>query len=89
MTGVAAAAGVAFINAFANVAGLAVTPLIGVVKDATGSFDAPLLVIAGAMLLGAVVAVVAGRFTTPGRLAAETSEATGADAAPVAVRSEG
>ncbi|MFI8951394.1 hypothetical protein ACIGO6_33390 [Streptomyces sp. NPDC053750] len=37
MIGVAAAAGVAFFNAFANTAGLAVTPLIGTVKDATGS----------------------------------------------------
>ncbi|WP_405751902.1 MFS transporter [Streptomyces sp. NBC_01411] len=89
MTGVAAAAGVAFINAFANVAGLAVTPLIGVIKDATGSFDAPLLVIAGAMLLGAVVAIVSGRFTAPGRLAAETAKTTGDGAAPVAVRPEG
>ncbi|MFF3494821.1 MFS transporter [Streptomyces sp. NPDC002795] len=73
MSGIAAAAGVAFINAFANVAGLAVTPLIGVIEEATGSFDAPLLVIAAAMLLAAAVALLAGRYTTPGRLAAETA----------------
>ncbi|MGP3935272.1 MFS transporter [Nonomuraea sp. KM88] len=73
MTGVAAAAGVALINSVANIAGLAVTPLIGVIKEATGSFDAPLLVIAGAMFLGAVVAMASAPFTAPGRLAAETA----------------
>lgn len=60
----------------ANIAGLAVTPLIGVVREASGSFDAPLLVIAAAMFLGAVVAMVSERFTTPGRLASETTTIT-------------
>lgn len=68
-TGVAAAAGVALINSLANLAGLGVTPLIGKVKDATGGFSASLLIIAGAMLLAAVVALVSRRFTEPGRLA--------------------
>ena len=68
-TGVAAAAGVALINSVANIAGLAVTPLIGRVKDATGGFSASLLIIAGAMILAAVVALASRRFTEPGRLA--------------------
>lgn len=70
-TGVAAAAGVALINALANVAGLTVTPLIGKVKDVTGGFSVSLLIIAAAMIAAAVVALVSRRFTSPGRLAAQ------------------
>ncbi len=68
-TGVAAAAGVALINALANIAGLTVTPLIGEVKDATGGFSVSLLIIAVAMIAAAVVAMISRRFTSPGRLA--------------------
>lgn len=73
-TGVAAAAGVALINALANVAGLTVTPLIGKVRDATGGFSASLLIIAAAMIAAAVVALVSRRFTAPGRLGAQVQE---------------
>lgn len=68
-TGVAAAAGVALINSVANIAGIAVTPLIGKVKDLTGGFSVSLLIIAAAMLLAAAVALVSRRFTSPGHLA--------------------
>lgn len=72
MTGVAAAAGVALINSMANVVGVGVPPLIGRIHDATGSFTAPLLLIAAAQLLGALVALAAARSTRPGTLAPET-----------------
>ncbi|MGI3785831.1 MAG: MFS transporter [Janthinobacterium lividum] len=76
-TGVAAAAGVALINAIANIAGLGVTPLIGKVKDLTGSFSAALLIIAGAMIAAAVVALLSRRFTAPGTLAQQVQERAG------------
>ncbi|WP_211261250.1 MFS transporter [Pseudonocardia acaciae] len=68
-SGIAAAAAVALINSTANIAGLAVPPLIGRVHEATGTFVAPLIIIAVAMLVGAVVALVSARFTGRGGLA--------------------
>jgi ACS family tartrate transporter-like MFS transporter len=68
-TGMAAAAGVALVNAVANIAGLSVPPVIGRVKDATGSFGIPLFIIAAALIAGAAVALISRRFTTPGKLA--------------------
>ena len=79
MTGVAAAAGVALVNACANIAGLSVPPLIGLLKDTTGSFTAPLLVIAAAMLAAAVVAVISRRFTHSGQLAQQIGTTEAAD----------
>ncbi len=78
-TGVAAAAGVALINALANVAGLTVTPLIGKVRDVTGGFSASLLIIAAAMIAAAVVALVSRRFTSPGSLAEQVQETAGTE----------
>ncbi len=66
---VAAAAGIALVNAVANIAGLSVPPVIGRVKDATGSFGIPLFIIAAALIAGAAVALISRRFTTPGKLA--------------------
>ncbi|MDY7529749.1 MULTISPECIES: MFS transporter [unclassified Cryobacterium] len=66
MTGIAAAAGVALINATANIAGVLVPPLVGELKEATGSFNWPLIVIAAAMLLAAVVALISARYTKEG-----------------------
>ena len=55
LTGLVAAAGIAMINSFGNLAGFAAPYLVGYVKDATGSAGAALNVIAGLMLLGAVL----------------------------------
>ena len=82
MTGVAAAAGVALINALANLAGLGVTPLIGRIKDATGSFSVALLVVAVAMLLAALVALVSRRFTSAGTLAEQVQGEVATDLPP-------
>jgi ACS family tartrate transporter-like MFS transporter len=69
MTGVAAAAGIALINSVANIAGIGVPPLVGGIREATGGFAVPLLVIAAAMLAAAAVALLAKRHTSTGRLA--------------------
>ncbi|MDV3124231.1 MFS transporter [Mycobacterium sp. 21AC1] len=73
-SGVAAAAAVALINSTANIAGVAVPPLIGRVREATGSFAVPLLLIAGAMLAAAAVALVSNRYTHEGSLAASVTD---------------
>ena len=53
LTGSAAAAGIALINTIGNVAGFAAPYLTGAVKDATGSFQAPMFIVGGFMLLSA------------------------------------
>ena len=51
LSGAAAAAGVAYINSIANIAGFVGPFVMGFIKDATGSFDGGLLVIAGVCLI--------------------------------------
>jgi ACS family tartrate transporter-like MFS transporter len=75
MTGIAAAAGVALINSTANIAGVAVPPMIGAVKEATGSFQMPLIIIAAAMMMAAGVALWSKKFTGQGRLSQDISTA--------------
>jgi D-galactonate transporter len=53
--GAAAAAGIAFINSFGNLSGFGAPFMIGLVKDATQSTDAGLQVLAGLLILGAVL----------------------------------
>ncbi|RZM01516.1 MAG: MFS transporter [Variovorax sp.] len=53
--GAAAAAGIAFINSFGNLSGFAAPFMIGVIKDATKSTDAGLHMLAGLLVLGAVL----------------------------------
>jgi MFS family permease len=55
LTGAAAAAGIALINTIGNVAGFAAPFITGAVKDATGSYQAPMFVVGGFMLLSAVL----------------------------------
>ncbi len=50
--GAAAAAAIAFINAIANLAGVGLPPLIGHLKDQTGSYTGGLLLVSAALLLG-------------------------------------
>jgi MFS transporter, ACS family, tartrate transporter len=57
LSGAAAAAGVAYINSIANIAGFVGPFIMGWIKDATGSFDGGLLVIA-CVCLGAAVAIL-------------------------------
>lgn len=51
LSGAAAAAGVAYINSLANIAGFVGPPAIGWIKDVTGSFDG------GLLLIGCVCAI--------------------------------
>lgn len=56
LTGTAAAAGIALINAIGNLGGFAGPFMIGYVKDTTGSFLPALVILAVYMLIAAVVA---------------------------------
>lgn len=76
-SGVAAAAAIAMVNATANIAGVSVPPLIGWVRDQTGTFAVPLLIIAGAMGVGAMVALLSNRYTHEGQLARQAQEIHG------------
>jgi MFS family permease len=53
--GAAAAAGIALINTVGNVAGFAAPFITGAVKDATGSYQAPMFIVGGFMLLSAAL----------------------------------
>lgn len=53
--GAAAAAGIAFINSFGNLSGFSAPYLIGLIKDATQSTDAGLHMLAGLLVVGAVL----------------------------------
>lgn len=56
MSGAVASAGIALINSAGNVA-VSVAPYItGAVKDLTGSYQAPMFIVGGFMLLSAVLA---------------------------------
>ncbi len=61
LTGVAAAASIAFINAIANFAGLGLPPLLGKIKDMTNSYHYGLLIIAVALIIGGIVGIFVGR----------------------------
>jgi MFS transporter, ACS family, tartrate transporter len=58
LTGASAAGGIAAINSIGNLSGFAGPYVMGYLKDATGSFTAGLLFLAGCALLGAVVVML-------------------------------
>ena len=60
LSGTAAAAGIAFINSIANIAGFVGPMIIGRIKDATGSFSGGFLVIAGISVVAAIVMLCIG-----------------------------
>jgi ACS family tartrate transporter-like MFS transporter len=61
LTGTGAAAGLALVNSMGNLAGLVSPTVIGFIREASGSFTAALLFLAGAMLLGAVIVLLFGQ----------------------------
>ncbi|MGJ7543175.1 MFS transporter [Variovorax sp. LT1R16] len=65
--GAAAAAGIAFINSFGNLSGFAAPFLIGVIKDITKSTDSGLHMLAGLLVLGAVLVLVLAKPTAASR----------------------
>ena len=60
LSGAAAAAGIALINTVGNLAGFVAPYITGVVKDATGSYQASMLVVGALMLASASLAMLAG-----------------------------
>jgi ACS family tartrate transporter-like MFS transporter len=60
LTGTGAAAGLALINSMGNVSGLVGPPIIGVLRQETGTFTAALLFLAGMLILGAATTVAFG-----------------------------
>ena len=56
----------ALVNSIDNLGGLAGPSIVGVIKQATDSFTAALLFLAGAMALGGVIAVLFGRTARAG-----------------------
>ena len=72
LTGAAAAAGIALINTFGNIAGFAAGYVTGWLKDATGSYTVPMFVVGGLMLLSAVLLVALAR---GGRIDSDTPAA--------------
>ena len=63
LTGTGAAAGLALVNSMGNLGGFAGPAIVGVLKEATGSFSAALLFLAGALALGGLMALC---FREPG-----------------------
>jgi MFS transporter, ACS family, tartrate transporter len=63
LTGTGAAAGLALINSMGNLGGFAGPSMVGVIREATGSFTAALLFLAGALALAAVIALLFGHTT--------------------------
>jgi MFS family permease len=56
LSGAGAAAGIALINTIGNAAGFAAPYITGAVKDATGSYQAPMFIVGGLMLVSSLLA---------------------------------
>ena len=66
LTGAGAAAGIALINTLGNVAGFAAPFITGAVKDWTGTYVIPMMIVGGMMLLSAILTFsIAGRIREP------------------------
>lgn len=61
LTGAAAAAGIALINTFGNVAGLAAGYVTGWLKDVSGGYHLPMFVVGGLMLVSAILMTALAR----------------------------
>jgi nitrate/nitrite transporter NarK len=60
LSGAEAAAGIALINTIGNFAGFATPYLTGLVKDATGSYQVPMFIVGGFMLISAILTFAIG-----------------------------
>ena len=69
LTGTAAAAGIALIAVIGNLGGFVGPAFTGIMKDSTGGYEAPLTVLAGVLLVGSLLALLA-REEPPVRTAA-------------------
>ena len=60
LSGAAAAAGIALINTVGNLAGFVAPYITGLLKDSTGSYQAPMFIVGAFMLMSAVLAFAVG-----------------------------
>lgn len=65
LTGTGAAAGIALVNSMGNAAGFTGPYIVGLLKQATGSFSAALLFLAAALALGGLMALCFKRIEDP------------------------
>jgi ACS family tartrate transporter-like MFS transporter len=63
LTGAAAASGIAWVNSLGILAGGVTSPVIGYIKDATGSYQGGLYFLAGLALIGSAITVIGVRET--------------------------
>ena len=89
LTGAAAAAGVALINTIGNLAGFSAPYITGAVRDATGGYEVPMMIVGAVMLVSAVLMVLLARSNrmapvdvelstpTPGSAASSPTSGTG------------
>jgi ACS family tartrate transporter-like MFS transporter len=75
LTGTGAAAGIALVNSMGNLGGLAGPSIVGVIRQATGSFTGALLFLAGVLALGAVIALLFGYATRARQVASPRARA--------------
>jgi hypothetical protein len=71
--GAAAAAAIALINAIANLAGVGLPPIMGQLRDKSGTYSGGLLLIAVALLLGGVIACLLKRLSPTAAVSAHES----------------
>lgn len=75
LTGAAAASGIAWVNSLGILAGGVTSPMIGYIKDATGSYEGGLYFLAALSVAGALITIVGVRETdaklAPGLVRAE------------------
>jgi ACS family tartrate transporter-like MFS transporter len=78
LTGTGAAAGLALVNSVGNLGGLVGPSIVGAIKQATGSFTAALLFLAGVTALGGLIALLFGYVARarvkPSAIVSQTSE---------------
>src|SRR6185295_8537580 len=64
LVGKGAAAGIALINSFAAIGGFVGPYMVGYLKDATGTFESPLYLLAGILLVGSLLTLILRRSRT-------------------------
>ncbi len=61
LSATAAAGGIAFINSVGNISGYAAPQMVGLLRDATGSYEVPMLVVGALVFLAGLLVPVAAR----------------------------
>jgi MFS transporter, ACS family, tartrate transporter len=64
LSSAAAAGGIALINAAGNISGYAAPQLVGVLRDLTGDYEVPMLVVGGLVFMAGLIVPLAGHVHT-------------------------